>query len=572
MVVVELLAEQGVSRRHALAVVVLRHVLRILVELVRPAPGADGGVVIDVVDLAVGVQAAQLLHLLGRDGCEAADVDALEVLQTVERGYVGQIIAHADVQMPQLMAFRQRGDVVNIREEHLEILELRAGGQRRQVAERVHGDDEHLEIRHAGQEGQVGDRLVVPEVEILDMRAVAELGGLGVIHNTALRGLGGEDLLHVRAHAVACAEPDAPHDLNVRELIAQLFHLLAGHAAAVHDEGLKARHAGQDLADLCAVVRHLAVVDVHHRVGGVQRHLVEREAEIRRSGRRGLAEPADFRPAQVLLLVLAGKMEGLEPRHAGEQAGGLVYAVRSQCAEVDLRVERRVCFAKEREAPVKVDLRVLRAQLLQLCELQRAEADLLHGGEIAQLRERVGELLLREGGEVERGIAALPRPAGQLHGVQELHLRMLLCPGEHLVIAAAAGEIGLLQVRIAVERGELLRVQHGDDLDHVRRVVRRLGCLLRHGGGPARFARRSRLQPAGAKQQRREQQQYQQHVPVQLSHSNCSPILTTSTPSISRMQPAAGKAGMASARSSSCRALQVLCPTMRPGLFRIYLK
>ena len=87
VVVVELLAEQGVTRRHALAVVVLRHVLRILVELVRPAPGADGGVVIDVVDLAVGVQAAQLLHLLGRDGCEAADVDALKVLQTGMYGF-----------------------------------------------------------------------------------------------------------------------------------------------------------------------------------------------------------------------------------------------------------------------------------------------------------------------------------------------------------------------------------------------------------------------------------------------------------------------------------------------------
>ena len=193
-----------------------------------------------------------------------------------------------NIKVLQLSQPRQRREVGNaLIRLQFEIFKLRAGGQGRKVGKFVHCEHRNLKLRHVLDKGQIPEALVVADVEILHIRAVLQNLRVPVVQLAARRGLGGENLLHVRARGVISPKPHAPHHLGVRQRVTDGGHILIGDTAAVHVEIAEILHALRDAPYQRPTVIYFNVVQIHLIVEQGKFFAIEREAEIKIDLRTG---------------------------------------------------------------------------------------------------------------------------------------------------------------------------------------------------------------------------------------------------------------------------------------------
>ena len=217
--------------------------------------------------------------------------------------------------MAEIVQVFKRREIVEPCRHGLQILQLRAVRERGEVLHKGHAHDQHLQLRHVAAELDGVQIVVVPEVKVFELRAVHEVFHVVVCKLAALPRHGREDSLRVRARGVARTEVHAPHDLRVRQAVAQAGHRLIRDAAAVHLEAAQIRHAGGDLGHQCPVVLHRDVIEIHQLVSEIERPVEQREAVVDHGpGGRVVQEPEAV-PAQRRLR-LAADMEARKLRHA----------------------------------------------------------------------------------------------------------------------------------------------------------------------------------------------------------------------------------------------------------------
>ncbi len=360
----------------------------------------------------------------------------------------------------------ERAEVGDVRGEYLEILKLCAALERAYVRKRIHRHDEHLKLRHAFGKAETVDRLVMAEVYVLHLRAVFELVHLGVVQNAADGGLGGQNAVSIRAHAVELAEPDAPHNVHLRELVADSLHTLIrqslNYAAVIHVERLAVFQRRKRLHGGCAVVGDLYAAEVYRLIGEGEALPVKREGIRKFRLRAGLDEHGDVRPAE-LCRILTSKLHAGEALHAGEVFRDERRVTRVDTAEVERRLREGVGRVADREAVRKAlsGARGLkRGEILRRegggAHVAAAEIDRFHHGQVFETGRVFLERVMPDAGEVDglRAVFRL-RAAGQGHVIIDLHLRMRRGPGVYLLHTGAAAEVRRLQGR---ELGELCRL------------------------------------------------------------------------------------------------------------------
>ena len=364
--------------------------------MVGKAPVFLGGVGRRGVHDAVGVKLLEFFDLLLRHGVVHPDPEPVEI-QAVEGRDVrhGEVVA--DIEVPEIVQVFKGREIVEPCGHGLHILQLRAVRERGEVLHKGHAHDQHLQLRHVAAELHGVQIVVVAEVEVSELRAVHEVFHVVVRKLPALPRHGGKDPLHVRARGVARAEVHAPHDLRVRQAVAQAGHRLVGDAAAVHLKAAQLRHAGGDLGHQRPLILHRDVVEIHELVAEVELPVEHREAVVDHGPGRRLVQEPDTLPAQGRLR-LAADVQPLYIAHAPQGRRRVCRVRVPETPQLHRAVGLVVGRAEDRD-------RLLRRRGGRGCRRRR-----LHGGR-RPLNRRGTPALLRAAGQRQT-----QQRAGQKHG------------------------------------------------------------------------------------------------------------------------------------------------------------
>ena len=154
----------------------------------------------------------------------------------------------------------QRREIRNLVGLQLQIFQLRAVGERRDILYIQHGENSNLKIRHISRKGDILQLFIVADIEIFHFRAVLQSSRIGDLQIAAYTRHGSKNFLYIGSHGIIAAEPDSPYHFYVREFVADLFHVLVIHVALVHVKIAQVRHAGNNLPHQITVVVHGDVV------------------------------------------------------------------------------------------------------------------------------------------------------------------------------------------------------------------------------------------------------------------------------------------------------------------------
>ena len=406
--------------------------------------------------------------------------------------------------MAQACQPRERGEIGHVRCEYFEVFKLCAARQRGNIGQGVHRDDEDLKVGHALHKADAVYHLVVAEVDVLRLRAVFELVDLLVVEYAADGRARGEDALRVGADAVIRAEPDAPHHVDIRELLAYLLHAVVSQprddAAVVHVERSAPCERRERRDDRVAVIAYLGLAEVYGLVGEGEALAVEREGVVKIRLRTGLFQRGDLVPRQLAARLVAER-DGGERGHAGEVWHQLRRGGGVDAGEVEGGGVERAVYAPGGEGVGEREIGVRRGQGLQRvraeggCAVPAAEVDRRHGGELRKRR-----YVCVERGAVDArkahalGVVVHARTVRQGDIIGHVDLRVRLRPCDYLVRAVAPAEVRRAQRGEAVELFRLPVVQNDGEVGGIVFEGALLkGDGVRHRGG--KVAQRDAPQP-----------------------------------------------------------------------------
>ena len=330
-----------------------------------------------------------------------------------------------------------------------------AVGQGGDVADVVDGEDQNLKVRHAAGKGDIRDRVVVAEIQILDLGAVLKLRGLLIGNGAAAGGGRGENAFHVRPDAVA-GKPDPPDDVDVRVLVTDHRHVLVGDVGGVHVKRLQPGHVGQNPADFGALVVHADVTEAQVIGGEIGGHAPDGEVIVQRGIGGGFVNGRDAVPAETV--ALGTEMDHLQVVHASENRGGFPDLPGRHVREIHFGIGKADLTAEQRKRVMDGSVRARGGQRRERigrdrgAALRHAEFDGLEIRKIPEQRSGLRNQRRIHRGEVQRSrIVQNHLAVRQGHGISHIDIGMGGGPGENLLIAVASGEVG--------------RAEHGEGIE-----------------------------------------------------------------------------------------------------------
>ena len=434
--------------------------------IVGVTPAVAVGIVGDGAYPAIGRCCLHLLHLLVGDGCLVAYPKALKLRKSVERREIIEVRAAAYIQMTQSLGVCKRAQVAYGRGAHFQILKLGAIGQRRDIIHMVHGNDQNLKVGHAVYKVNIRHVVIMPQIQILDLGAVPELGCLIIVQHAAYSGLGGKNPLHIGAHGVKLTKPDAPDNLNFWELLPYLGHLVIGNAARVHVQSLAVFHAVKRGAHRLALVVHRHMAEIYALRSQIIGLAVKLEAVAEVCLGSGIHQLFHVLPAQ-LGAALVAQIDGLQVLHQSQNKACLLCFVVGKAAEIQALIIQGNIAAHKLHTELKGDLRELVHQILHLLRAQAVRRALcaahIHPLQIWQNGETglvLGKVCAVYSRQAQlTGCAVRHGPVRQRHTVNHGDLRIGLCPCENFVQILTAAEIRRAQIGEFCKNFRLPRLQ-----------------------------------------------------------------------------------------------------------------
>ncbi len=275
---------------------VLEHVENDVIPLML-APAAKGGIG-RAVHMAVGKGRLQVSHHLLVHGVFVGPIVAVEQPQAFQmlkpvQGRPVLDAVEADVQVDQLGAVGQAGDIVDVVLEQFQIFQILQAAHRGDILQvDVAGQDQYLQVGQVIEEGYVHHGIVA-DIQRLQVFAVLEVLELLLgMHGRAVVVQGGESR-GIGAHPVI-ADAHRPAELDVRAGFGQLVNVLGVHVGGEHvhlpdvgqlaqkcDEFVHLRHANLAQVDVLRVDIAAELSQVGYGLDGLlrQRRALDKQAQ-----------------------------------------------------------------------------------------------------------------------------------------------------------------------------------------------------------------------------------------------------------------------------------------------------
>ena len=252
----------------------------------------------------------------------------------------------------------QRGKIVGIGVEQLQVFQIFAVRQRSEVTQRVHCDNQHLQIRHIPDKREVRNGFVVTDVQILDLGKIFEHLKVTVVQRAAERRFGGENLDHIGSGTVGGAKINAPYDFGIRQRVTDRSHILISDAAAVHQKCLQVRHALGDGEYFRPVFPYGVITDIHFLIFQGKRKLKNRKVIVNFDIGRGFAQREDFLPAWGVFALFVAQADFLQVPQRRNGIQGRQYFFWRYLGQVQSGFVQNTVFSEQFAMIGKIKIRI----------------------------------------------------------------------------------------------------------------------------------------------------------------------------------------------------------------------